>query len=171
MPAHRVEAIANEFITRARTEGRALSNMQLQKLPYIAHGWCLALLDHELLCDNPLTYPYGPVYPSLYKALRKYGSGEVSEPIRENDGTPAAIFNGQRGDVVTADLSDNETKLLNAVWGAYKKYSAFQLSELTHKPDSPWTLTTSRNGPYSVISNEVIKQHFDEIVRQRRSAN
>jgi uncharacterized phage-associated protein len=43
MPAYRVEAIANEFVKRAQAEGRALTNMQLQKLPYIAHGWGLAL--------------------------------------------------------------------------------------------------------------------------------
>jgi uncharacterized phage-associated protein len=94
----------------------------------------------------------------------------VTEPIRENDGTAAAIFGGERGGVVSAILDENESRLLDAVWDAYKKYSAFQLSEMTHQLNSPWTVTTEQSGPFSVISNNVIKEHFQALIRQRQAA-
>ncbi len=101
MPGHRVEAIANEFVKRARAEGRALTNMQLQKLPYIAHGWALALTSDELLSELPQAFPYGPVYRRLYDALKRYGAGKVTDFIYEGDGAAAIDFDGERGRVVT----------------------------------------------------------------------
>ena len=43
MPAWSPE-IANRFIALASADGRALDQIQLQKLVYIAHGWFLAIL-------------------------------------------------------------------------------------------------------------------------------
>jgi uncharacterized phage-associated protein len=170
MSGHRVEAIANEFIRRAQSEGLPVTNMQLQKLPYIAHGWGLVLLGCKLLNENPLTYAYGPVFPRLYQALKRYGSGEVKDVIRENDGNTVAFIGGHRGDVVTESLDVNEIRLLDAVWNAYKKYSAFQLSAMTHQPDSPWTVTMEKDGLNSVISDAVIKPHFQQLLDRRKGA-
>ncbi len=170
MPRHRVEAIANEFLKRSRAEGRSLTNMQLQKLPYIAHGWCLALAGDELVGEVPTAFPYGPVYLSLYDALRRYGSGAVGDFIHENDGTATESFGLVRGDVVNANLTDSEVKLVDAVWNAYKQFHAFQLSAMTHQDDSPWTVVTKRDGAYAPIPNDVIKTHFVELAARRRAA-
>ena len=115
MPGHRVEAIANEFLKRAKAEDRTLTNMQLQKLPYIAHGWGLALTGKELVNCVPQAFPYGPVYRSLYGALKRYGSGAVSDFIHDNDGTAAEAFGAPPGGIVTASLEPDEVGLLNAV--------------------------------------------------------
>jgi len=170
MPGHRVEAIANEFLKRAKEEGLALTNMQLQKLPYIAHGWGLAVTGKELVNEVPRAFPYGPVYRSLYDALKRYGSGSVSEFIHENDGTAKEMFGAPPGDVVTTDLEPDEIGLLNAVWNAYKGYHAFQLSQMTHQDDSPWTIATKNTGAFSPITNEIIKAHFVDLANRRRSA-
>lgn len=169
MPRHQVEAIANEFVKRARAEGLALTNMQLQKLPYIAYGWGIALTEEELLSELPQAFPYGPVYRKLYDALKRYGAGQVTDFIYEGDGAAAMGFNGERGEVVATTLSENETRLLDAVWNAYKKFSAYQLSAMTHQEDSPWTITTRDKGPYHAITNDLIRKHFLDLSQRRRA--
>ena len=170
MPQHRVEAIANAFLRLAWAEGRALTNMQLQKLPYIAHGWGLVIINDDLIREQPQAWPYGPVYPQLYESLRRYGSGRVTELIHEDDANPFLDSENDRGEPVEATLSAEEDKLIRSVWDAYKNYSAFRLSALTHQPDSPWTATMQDDQPYAEIDNELIRSHFQRLAERRRSA-
>ena len=51
MPNHRPEAVANRFLELAGDEG--LTQLQIQKLVYIAHGWTLALYDQPLTRELP----------------------------------------------------------------------------------------------------------------------
>lgn len=46
-------AIANQFIPLALHDGRPLTNMHLQKLVFIAHGWNLAIRNLPLTEDDP----------------------------------------------------------------------------------------------------------------------
>jgi len=162
MPNHNVKAIANEFLQRANAEGRALTNMQLQKLPYIAHGWGLSLLKAPLIGTQPAAWPYGPVYPELYQALRKYGAGAVSEPIS------VTVPSGDADDlevVAATNLTAHEKALLDVVWEKYRTFSGFKLSQITHQDNTPWTKTKDVHGFYHPIDNGVIQEHYDELVR------
>lgn len=165
MSGHRVEAIANQFIKRARRDGKALTNMQLQKLPYIAHGWGLVINKAHLINVEARAWPYGPVYPELYNSLKKYGSSNVTDFIHENEGNP---FVEDVGPVIEEKLDPSEEKLLDAVWNAYKDHHAYQLSALTHQPDSPWTITTNTYGAYTPISNDLMRRHFLELTEKRK---
>lgn len=168
MPSHRVEAIANEFLKRARAEGRPLTNMQLQKLPYIAHGWALALIDSPLVAGAPRAYPYGPVYTRLYDALKRYGSGQVTDFIRS--GEDFREPHSPAGEIIEDMLTPQETKLIDTVWDKYKHFHAYDLSQMTHQPESPWTITTNTKAPFSPIEDPIIKQHFKDLVSKRRKA-
>lgn len=48
MPNHQPEAIANEFLRRY-PESYYVSQVVLQKLVYIAHGWSLAITGQPLV--------------------------------------------------------------------------------------------------------------------------
>lgn len=163
---HSSRAIANEFLKRAQADGRALTNMQLQKLPYIAHGWSLALYNAPLISERPETWPYGPVYRDLYNSLKRFGAGSVEGFVHVNDGN---IFADSRGARVEEPLTPDETKLLKAVWENYKEFNAYQLSDMTHREGTPWTEIYQGDGVYKPIPDEVIKRHYLELVQNRKS--
>lgn len=168
MPNHDVSAIANEFLNRARQRGVSLTNMQLQKLPYIAHGWSLATLGEPLIIQQPQTWAYGPVYPGLYDNLKRYGAGPVDALIRENNTSP---FEDERGEVASVNLSELERDLIDAVWEEYGSFTGIKLSRITHQPGTPWTATMQQNGPYSDISNDCIRQHYEGLLAKNIQDN
>jgi len=142
-------AVANAFISLAKREGKALTNMQVQKLVYISQGFSLALLGRSLFKDDAHAWQWGPVIPKLYKALQKYGNKEVTELI-ENVSDPVP------------DNSD-ECALIKEVWGAYGEFSGAKLSALTHQEGTPWSLTWEQNR-FGVIPLDVITEHYKDLV-------
>lgn len=146
MPYVDSRAIANWFINRAsRDRGRALSNMQLQKLVYFAHGWNMALHRHPLIKDEVQAWEFGPVIPPLYRALAKWGPDPVTDLI---EGVPADR------------LEPYEEDVLERVYEAYAGYPASTLSSLTHKPGTPWETVFEPGQRGLPISNDLIADHF-----------
>lgn len=163
--------IANEFITRAKAEGRALTQMQLQKLVYIAHGWNLAITGEPLTYDAPEAWEYGPVYKELRRALKDYGRQPVSREIRNKDFVPG-IFADDDDAQAHATLDPDDIDLLNRVYRDYSKFHAFQLSALTHREGTPWTaIYNDGAGKFEEIPSEMIRDHFVELARQRQATN
>jgi uncharacterized phage-associated protein len=154
--AHSSLAIANEFIRRA--EGRPLTHMQVQKLVYLAHGWSLGALGQPLIDDDVEAWAFGPVVRKLYDALRDYGRGPITRPIRWGDDTP---FLSDDGEEAVEPLSDDEQTVIDVIWEKYGHFPAFKLSAMTHEPDTPWfnAYEPGRNG---AISDEAIREYFHE---------
>jgi len=140
-------AAANEFLRLAGEEGKSLTNMQLQKLVFLGQGYCLALLGRQLHRNNTHAWQWGPVVPRLYKDLQKYGSGVVSEAVPSIDQLQ----------------SEDELRIVRAVWKAYRNYSGAQLSALTHKPGSPWAKTWETN-KFGIIDPNDIKAYYGRLV-------
>lgn len=141
-------AVANAFIAIAGKEGKQLTNMQLQKLVFIAHGYCLAFLGTPLFFHNTHAWQWGPVVPKLYKALQKYGSAFIPEPIEADDTMP--------------DTGD-EAEILGAIWKSYGHYTGTQLSALTHKDNTPWSYTWDRNR-FGIIEKDLISEHYKKLI-------
>ncbi len=140
-------AVANAFLRIASEHGKKLTNMQVQKLVFMAQGYSLALLDRCIFEKNIHAWQWGPVVPSLYKALQPYGSGQVTQELKAADSV----------------LRDSEESgVLKGVWDAYGHYSGSQLSEITHRPGSPWKKTWDRQ-PFGVIDVEDIKSYYKKL--------
>lgn len=151
---HSARAIANRFLEIAQSEGKQLTNMQLQKLVYFAHGWHLALTGKPLLTDAVKAWNFGPVIPPLYNSLKVFGNGLVTEPIMRKNQVP-----GEPPVVVEETLSPYEEQLLRRVWQVYGHMTGSQMSYLTHQPGTPWE-TVWNEEKFSVIPDELIKEHF-----------
>lgn len=154
--AHDPRAIANKILEIRGKDGKPFTVMQLIKLVYIADGWSLALLDKPLSKHNPQAWQYGPVYPVVYTAFKRFGSRPVD--------TPAYV---KGTDVPYSEQFDeDEEKLIEQVVSSYGKLSAFALSNLTHQPGTPWS-EAFENGAYTEISLDAMKDHFTAL-RERR---
>lgn len=146
------ESAANAFLDLARRSGKSLTNMQLQKLVYIAHGYSLAKLGKPLFHNNIHAFEWGPVIPNLYKTLRQYGAGEVRDYIPTD----------------AAPISDDspEMEIIREVWQDYGESSGLELSALTHRTGTPWS-ETWRTNQFGVISDELIAEHYRRDLYER----
>lgn len=163
-------AIANDFIRLGAADGgRTFTQMQLQKLVYIAHGWNLAINNKPLTADEPQAWEYGPVYPWLWEALRGYGRDSVTRLIRNRDFDPFAS-DDDGDEEAFAPLSEKSRNLLNRVYKDYAEFKAFQLSALTHRAGTPWTrIYGSGNGKFKTIPADLIREHFVELAATQRA--
>lgn len=160
MPPYDSRVVANRILEVARSKGIPLTMMQLQKLVYYAHGWWLSYSEGvPLTSDSPKAWKYGPVYDAIYGAFR--GSG--SQPIL------GFAVDDQTGLKIHGDLSKQADAMIDRVVDAYGRLHAFQLSDMTHTPNSPWTIASKQYGYYAPISNELIRKHFDGL-RKREPA-
>jgi uncharacterized phage-associated protein len=149
---HDSRTIADRFLDYASKDGRGLTQMQLQKLVYIAHGWKLGLVGAPLIHDEVQAWQWGPVIPRLYNAIRSYKDQPVQGPLCAGG-----------NDVLDA----NEESLVRQIYDIYGGYSGPQLSRLTHAAGTPWALTYVPKSFGLGISNDKIQDHYRRLAGER----
>ena len=150
--------IANKLLQLSNAENLPLTSMQLLKLVYLVHGWSLAMFDEPIVRNNPQAWQYGPVYPSIYKAVKKSGSSPVSEMITK----PAT------GEVYfPEDISQPKLSFLSSILSSYGRKPAFELSSITHRDGTPWHKTYHEIGKYQDIPLDFMREHFQRLARER----
>jgi uncharacterized phage-associated protein len=155
MPYSSLE-IANEFLRLAERDHLRLTQMQLQKLVYLAHGYFLAETGRPLVEDDVEAWGYGTVFPKLRNATKEYGKRAISKPIKWGD---ELLFPRPNGKVAVARLSDQAKRIIGTVWAVYGQFPAFKLSALTHDPDGPWA-SAYIEGENRVIPEQDILSYF-----------
>ena len=153
--------VANYFIAaRKRRKEKPPTPMELLKLVYIAHGWNLAIHDEPLVTDTVQAWKYGPVFPSLYRAVREWGNRPVDKPLLVSFADDV-------------DFSAGEEEVMDAVLDAYGHYDGIQLSMLTHAHNTPWHevyLVDKDDAGDAPIHNKLIRQHFIDIANRKTHA-
>lgn len=162
MPGYSPAAIANQFIDRTR--GKGLTQMQLQKLVYIAHAWNLAIFNEALVDAQLEAWDRGPVYPDLRRQVAHAGIDPICELIRENDHDAVSfLIERDRGQVISCDLSEDEKKLIDWVYKHYGELTGNHLSNLTHQQGTPWYQVYHSEGRNAKIEDDQIKSYYDEL--------
>jgi uncharacterized phage-associated protein len=159
-------AVANEFLKKPGAIGR-LTQMQLLKLAYIAHGWNLAVNGEPLVSEPVLAWDYGPVIRDLYDHVKFYGTKPIDRLIADTDSEVYRFFGDQnkKSEPYEARLSPAEQDVIERVWQRYGGYSGPRLSDLTHKPGTPWFQTYFNEGKSLPISNDRIRAHYVDLAR------
>lgn len=157
-------AVANYILELAKSDGnRPVSPMMLIKLVYLAHGWHLAIADEPLIDEYPEAWKYGPVIPSLYHQFKHFGSGPITQPAGrmcpDVDGPGSHRWVPYQ---LPSSVPAQTKEVMDAVWDEYKRFSAVQLSAMTHQPDTPWhkVFNAHPNRRGTDIPDEEIKAHF-----------
>jgi uncharacterized phage-associated protein len=142
--AYKALDIAKKLICLAQNDepngGELLTNLKLQKLLYYQQGFHLAFFGTPLFEEPVESWMYGPVVPSVYDEYSKYGSASL--PV-----TTQAIT-----------LTDDEEKLFNEVFDAYREFSAIGLMNKTHS-ERPWIEAVPHDRG-TVIAQDSMRAYF-----------
>lgn len=147
--------VANYFLGQAKRERRDLSHLKLQKLVYIAYGWCWEILGRPLFSDPIEAWRYGPVVPDLYHEFKHCGW----QPIRRR--SAHYDFEAREFIIPEVQLDGRVAGVLHKVWEAHKPLSAEQLRNMTRGPGTPWSDTYEPDKNHR-IGDEQIREHFAE---------
>jgi len=166
--SHPTKAVANWLLEQYQNERHACTQLQLNKLVYIAHGWHLAAdsAGDGLIDDKVIAWKYGPVIPSLREEFSQYGSRPIAEYAT------AWSSNG----FITPKLECGkpwEMSMLGWVWHTYGHLAGGTLIEITHKPNTPWSIVTNNGkdiGFNKEISRDIIRKYYGGLLEQLRSA-
>lgn len=143
---------------------KSFSQLKIQKLVYLAYADYLCKYQRTMFREDVVAYPYGPVVESVYQEFKKYGADDIeveenySYKISEKKLPPLfmKILSSEHG----MEILDSAFRVILK----FKTTTASELVELTHSPESPWTMTYE--GPYTnrVITDEtIINYHKNEV--------
>ena len=61
---------------------------------------------------------------------------------------------------MSSSLAPDMESLIKDVEEVYRECTAYQLSALTHQPNTPWDITRRKSGVGSEIPNRLIEEHY-----------
>lgn len=151
-------ALANTFV--AHHGGvTGITHMKLQKLAFYAYGWWLAYHDKPILTEPPEVWKFGPVFDSLYGALRPYGSAPIAQVVTPPFGSAPLI----------PAHDSNTLAWVDWVWNRYGHLSALQLSDMTHEIGTPWQIEAEakdyRVPRHHAIPDSTTKRYFKSLAQ------
>lgn len=136
--------VAKALQWMACTHEVTLNMSQIQTILYNAYGVWLATKGERLLTEHPQVWQYGPVFPRVYKHLKKNtGSGQVEY------------------DLLMAESPDR-LEFIRRCFQRFAWTSAGVLSAPHTAEGSPWKVTRDKNADKLGvrIEDELIRQWF-----------
>ena len=129
----------------AGRSGWSLSNLELQKILYLAHMFYMGRTNGEPLVDGHFeAWDYGPVHPRLYHHAKMFGSAPVKNIFHSigpiPDGTEAEA------------LDEAVRELAHAGSG--------RLVAATHRPNGAWERNYIPGARHIMIPNEDILEEY-----------
>ena len=126
-----------------------LNKTQVNKLLFMCYGFYLASTGKKLFLETPKAWPYGPVFPNLYKSYYLF-----SVPIYIEDEKQMEFDSDLKAKNICKQVIDK-----------FCRVSAYDLSMWSHQPGSPWHDTVygvngKKTGWNKEISDDVIKAYF-----------
>lgn len=144
--------VAKRFLELAQAENMGLTNMKLQKLVFFSQVVAMTMFDQPIHGNASLAWDFGPVVKELYDVVFALAVPKKNKEISLDEPDVSAAFAN------AAKIDDGEALgITRAVWNKFKNWSAFRLSDLTHRPGSPWATVYATN-QYAVIPLELIKE-------------
>lgn len=146
--------VAWKMLQIAKGKDIKLSNLQLQKLVYIAHGYMLGWKNKPLISDSIEAWKYGPVIGSIYHAFKGYKASKIPTD--------------NIGNIALSDLDADAITCIEGVLDMYGKEQPEKLIAATHQTDTPWydawEVKNGKDTFYAEMDNESIRQHYLRLI-------
>ncbi len=129
-----------------------LNKTQVNKLLFMCYGVYLSKTNEPLFCEKPKAWPYGPVFPIVYKKFR-----QSLMPITISEEKKKEFYTNNTALNICIEIVDK-----------YCYTSAYNLSVWSHQQGSPWYQTVYCDDNPIVwnkeISDELIKEYFKDFI-------
>lgn len=150
--------VSNCILKIAGEQGCKITQMSLLKILYYAHGWYLASRGVPLFKQPVEAWEHGPVVKVVRDAFKSFGKRPITSPAERVDLETGELIE------LPSDLSEQDNEFIRSIFGAYAKYDAFTLSDMTHEKNSPWDRVWNTDGTVGRlglrIRNDEIQRHF-----------
>lgn len=132
----------------AKRSGWALSNLELQKILYIAHMFHLGRTNGQPLVYGSFeSWDYGPVHPDLYHKVKVFGSDPVQNVFHD-----------------TQDIENcPERDILDEAFDNFGNAGHGKLVSATHRFGGAWDLNYMRGAKHCLIPNEDILNEYERL--------
>lgn len=146
--------VAKYYLYRSTLDGELISPLKMQKLIYYAYAWNLVKNKKRIFDEQIEAWANGPVVPSLYHELKKYGSSPIDSTYIDVDSEAK----------LTERFPSEILDVLDKVYEEYMTRTAFELSVMTHNED-PWSITREGLSPTEnsskKISDDLIFKYYN----------
>ncbi len=130
------------------------TNLEIQKLLYIAQVFSLGLRDKPLFKNMIEAWRYGPVVRDVYDKFKMYGSMPI-QPI---------MF----ADMTEHKCTDEDREFVEGIAEATKDLRDWQLVGLTHRDGTAWKKRYNQFTPTSnVITEDDMRDEFEHIWKKQ----
>lgn len=139
----------------ARRSGWSLSNLELQKILYLAHMFYLGRTGEPLVGGSFQAWDYGPVHPTLYHHAKVFGSSPVENIFRS-----------------VPDLADEtpEARILDEAFDELSDNRPGQLVAATHRSGGAWDRNYVPAARHVIIPNDQILEEYHSLDSRREDA-
>ena len=109
------------------SEENGITNLQLNKLVYLAHGWYWGNREKPLITngEDPEAWQYGPVYRSIYDMFGRFRAEIIPSYMHRGVSIKPISFN--------EDISE----FLDLVWDTYNGKNPWKLVRMLHEKGRP----------------------------------
>ena len=150
-----VGAVANFIIGRGLRSGHPPTHLTLQSLVYLGYAVSLSLFDRRLFNERIEAWDIGPVVPELFHEFKRFGKAPIEEWSIDFD-------HARRGFEIPL-VKDEDTDALvalNMTWMRYANPGGPDPWQIACLPEGPWARTWGRGEERGVISDQMIREHF-----------
>ena len=124
--------------------GWSLSNLEMQKILYLAHMFYLGRMGRPLVVGNFEAWDYGPVHPDLYHRAKIFGSDHVQD-----------IFPN-----ISAPPKGPERSIIDEAFDNLGNLGPGRLVNATHQPGGAWDRNYIPGARHIVIPNQDILEEY-----------
>jgi uncharacterized phage-associated protein len=129
----------------------SISNLRLNRLLYYVYGVYLATQNQRPWSEQTEAWNYGPIFPSIYKKFKIYGSKRIKYPI------------------LGVDFNNDIDGIIDEVLKTFNHLTDTELIARTHNDKSPWNQYYEPKKQH-IIPDRVISEYFKAYIIKERVA-